>query len=165
MVGGRPRPPPQAAAAAALWLQRHSAPANTQPWQRVEAVRHALFASADKMPENRLRFFGQGLLRARNALDKPFDVSRPKTPRDGVDFLLFREMTGFDGLPAARQRMLEVEAAQLAATSPEIMEVLPDPATPPERLSMSDRRQVVQTLRTHPSASDVLRQFVTTANP
>src|SRR5262249_11218290 len=62
---------PQAAAAAALWLQKH-APAPLELWQRVEAVRHALFQSADRSPAAGEKYFGNGLLRAKHALDVPF---------------------------------------------------------------------------------------------
>jgi hypothetical protein len=154
---------PQAAAAAALWLLRNPPLAGIQPWRRVDAVRHAMFSSADKTPNDRLTYFGQGLLRARAALNVPFDATLPKIPRDSVGFLLLRALAGFDRLPAPRARMLEVEAAQLAVTSPRITAVLPDPDTPLERISISDRRRVVRALQAHPSASDSLRRFLTTA--
>ena len=46
---------PQVAAAVALWLTQHRTQVAqyTQPWQRVEAVRHALFTSADKTADGR----------------------------------------------------------------------------------------------------------------
>ena len=156
---------PQTAAAAALWLQHQPSPTNTELWQRVEAVRHALFTSADKTPPDLFKFFGQGLLRARGALDVAFDTSRPKARKDHVWFPLLNLLTGFDQLPVARRRMLEVEAAQLAVSSPEITEVLPDLDESPEQLSVADRQKIVEALRMHRSASETFREFMTQTRP
>jgi subtilisin family serine protease len=163
--GGTSAATPQAAAAAALWFQHQPSPTNIEPWQQVEAVQHALFTSADKTPPDRFRFFGQGLLRARGALDVPFDTSRPKARKDHVRFPLLNLLTGFDQLPVARRRMLEVEAAQLAVSSPEITEVLPDLDESPEQLAIADRRKIVEALRVHRSASETFREFMVQARP
>jgi hypothetical protein len=162
--GGTSSATPQAAAAAALWYQHRPSPANVERWRRAEAVRHALFTSADKTAPDSRKFFGQGLLRARDALDVPFDTALPKARKDNVWFPLFNLLTGFDNLPVARQRMLEVEAAQLAASSLEIVEVLPDPDAPPEQIPSGDRGRILEALRRHRSASGTLREFVTRAN-
>lgn len=156
---------PQVAAAAALWFQHHPSVANIEPWQRVEAVRHALFTAADKTPSDNFKFFGQGLLRARDALDVPFDTSRPKTQKDHVWFPVLNVLTGFDRLPAARRRMLEVEAAQLAASSPNITRMLPDPDRPPEEISTLERQEIVEALRMHRSASNTFREFIMETRP
>ena len=162
--GGTSSATPQVAAAAALWYQHRPSPTNIERWQRVEAVRHALFTSADKTPTNRLEFFGQGLLRARDALEVPFDTSRPKAKKDNVWFPLLNLLTGFDELSVARRRMLEVEAAQLAASSPEIIEVLPDPDVPPEQIPPDERQMILDALRRHRSASTTFHRFITEAN-
>src|SRR5215210_990916 len=162
--GGTSSATPQAAAAAALWLQHRPPPTNIERWQRVEAVRHALFTSADKTPANRFKFFGQGLLRARDALEVAFDTSLPRSQKDNVWFPLLNLLTGFDELPEARRRMLEVEAAQLAASSPEIIEILPDPDVPPEQIPADDRQRILEALRRHRSASSTFDEFVTEAN-
>jgi hypothetical protein len=163
--GGTSSATPQVAAAAALWCQHRPSPTNIERWQRAEAVRHALFTSADKTPPKRFKFFGQGLLRARDALEVPFDTSRPKAQKDNVWFPLLNLLTGFDELSVARRRMLEVEAAQLAASSPEIIEVLPDLDVPPEQISADDRQRIVEALRRHRSASGTFQEFITEASP
>jgi subtilisin family serine protease len=163
--GGTSSATPQAAAAAALWLQHRPPPTNIERWQRAEAVRHALFTSADKSPPNRFKFFGQGLLRARDALEVPFDTSQPKAQKDNVWFPLLNLLTGFDELPEARRRMLEVEAAQLAASSPEIIEILPDPDVPLEQISADDRQRILEALQRHRSASSTFQEFITEASP
>ena len=162
--GGTSSATPQIAAAAALWCQHRPPPTNIERWQRAEAVRHALFTSADKTPPDRLKYFGQGLLRARGALEVPFDTSRPKAQKDNVWFPLFNLLTGFDELSFARRRMLEVEAAQLAASSPQIIEVLPDPDVPPEQIPADDRQRILESLQRHRSASSTLRDFLTGAS-
>jgi subtilisin family serine protease len=162
--GGTSAATPQVAAAAALWCQHRPSSTNIERWQRAEAVRHALFTSADKTPPDRIEFFGQGLLRARDALDVPFDISRPKAEKDNVWFPLFNLLTGFDELSVARRRMLEVEAAQLAASSPEINEVLPDPDVPPDQIPARDRQRILDALQRHRSASSTFREFITEAN-
>jgi subtilase family protein len=163
--GGTSSATPQVAAAAALWCQHRSSPTNIERWQRAEAVRHALFTSADKTPPKRFKFFGQGLLRARDALEVPFDTSRPKAKKDNVWFPLLNLLTGFDELSVARRRMLEVEAAQLAASSPEIIEVLPDLDVPPEQISADDRQRILEALRRHRAASSTFREFITEVSP
>ena len=162
--GGTSSATPQVAAAAALWYQHRPSPTNIERWQRVEAIRHALFTSADKTPTNRFEFFGQGLLRARDALEVPFDTSRPKAKKDNVWFPLLNLLTGFDELSVARRRMLEVEAAQLAASSPEIIEVLPDPDVPPEQIPPDERQRILDALRRHRSASTTFHRFITDAS-
>jgi len=147
-----------------LWCQHRTSPTNIERWQRAEAVRHALFTSADKSPPNRFKFFGQGLLRARDALDVPFDTSQPKAQKDNVWFPLLNLLTGFDELSVARRRMLEVEAAQLAASSPEIIEVLPDPDVPPDQIPSDDRQRILEALRRHRSASSTFQAFITEAS-
>src|ERR687889_412572 len=163
--GGTSAATPQVAAAAVLWSQHRPPPTNIELWQRVEAVRHALFTSADKTPPDLFKFFGQGLLRARGALDVAFDTSRPKARKDHVWFPLLNLLTGFDQLPVARRRMLEVEAAQLAVSSPVITEVLPDLDESPEELSVADRQKIVEALRRHRSASNTFREFIEQARP
>jgi hypothetical protein len=153
---------PQVAAAAALWLQHQPAPAIFEPWQRVEAVRHALFSSADKAAVDNSKFFGQGLLRARSALEIPFSVAHEKTSKDRVWFPLLNLLTGFDRRSMVERRMLEVEAAQLAVTSRAIAEIFADHdiSVSPELITVKDRRKIVTALRKHRSASQKFRDFI-----
>ena len=61
---------PQIAAAAALWIQKNRKEYEKYPqgWQRVEAVRAALFEKA-KIDANYAKFFGRGKLAAKDMLD------------------------------------------------------------------------------------------------
>jgi len=61
---------PQVAAACALWLQLYQQDVATRDWRRIEAVRHALFESADKsVPDYDQKTMGQGILRVPALLD------------------------------------------------------------------------------------------------
>src|SRR5687768_3222915 len=83
---------PQIAAAAAIWIQRHKAAweANyPEGWMRVEAVRQALFESADDLSAE---FLGRGRVHARAALDHgPASADTLQmTPRDAAVFPILR---------------------------------------------------------------------------
>src|SRR5215207_7023012 len=106
---------PQIAAAAAMWLQHHKAAlAGHTGWQRVEAVRAALFETAHSREAER---FGRGELRAHAALQHPPTPVEQlrETGRDGAAFPFLRLLFGI-GLaePDPRQQMLELEALQLS---------------------------------------------------
>ncbi len=72
--GGTSSATPQVAAAAALYIAHHRQELADKgyagTWKQVEAVRHALFSSAEKDPFWE-HYFGNGILKARRALDVP----------------------------------------------------------------------------------------------
>lgn len=152
---------PQIAAAAATWLQKNRAACAqySQPWMRVEAVRQALFASADDSDPVK---FGRGQLRAMKALalNPAAEAQLKAEPRDSASFPLFKVLTGLGLQPEAasdaRQAMLELEALQLSQT-PAIERLLPDPGVDPLSLTLVQRMAVMEALRTHPRASQALR--------
>jgi hypothetical protein len=158
---------PQVAAAAALWIahNRQALDRYAERWQRVEAVRHALFTSADRAPDGSIdEKLGNGLLRAGAALALGPPAQVAKTPRDRASLPLLRVLTGL-GLAAGEGRgaMLALEATQLAQLPTEpgarasIEEVLRDPDAPPERIGDEDLVRAVEVLRDHPRASRPLR--------
>ncbi len=114
--GGTSSVTPQIAAAASLWLQKYQDEIRDfLPWQRVEAVRHALFSSA--RPAER-RFFGNGILDAEAALEvRPVRVAN-MTPVDKLRFpwlqvLFGYRYTGDDRKEEAKMAMYETEIQQL----------------------------------------------------
>ena len=111
---------PQVAAAAVLWLQTH-ADEYGSGWSRVEAVRHALFESAEKKLPTKAEskeYFGNGLLRAANALRcRPSEKDLQQQPEDEVSFPLLRILLGWGEPNEGRQRMYEVEALNLVLES------------------------------------------------
>ncbi|MDY3562405.1 S8 family serine peptidase [Gemmata sp. JC673] len=155
--GGTSSATPQAAAAAALWLQSVAAPAGTEPWQRVEAVRRALFASADRSHPAAGTYFGRGALRASAALDQPFRTDLPKTPADEVSFGWLRAAGVLEAAPTGVERMFEVEALQVFLQSPRVQELAggADPASDP--LPWAEAKPVLAELSRSPLASRALR--------
>ncbi len=119
---------PQVAAAAALWLAKHN-PAYDQAWKRVEAVRHALFSTGDRHFKDSEKYYGNGTVRARAALDVPPSQSLTKTAADSVFLPILREITGI-GIAPGPMEMFHVEACQLLQTSEALNSVLEDPDVP-----------------------------------
>ena len=111
--GGTSAATPQVAAAAALWLQKHDFK-STESWQRVNAVRYALFSSADKKYTECYKFYGNGILRAADALAVPPNLDTDKLEKDKVSFPVLRIILGW-GEPkgSVMHEMFEVEALQL----------------------------------------------------
>jgi 3',5'-cyclic AMP phosphodiesterase CpdA len=111
---------PQAAAAAALWLQQNRL--DVAPlWKRVEAVRQAMFQSADRSLPAGNAYFGNGLLRGRNMLNVPFIASLQPSAVAEVSFPWLRLLGALEAAPTAAvpgtQQMFETEALQLYLTS------------------------------------------------
>lgn len=134
---------PQVAAAAALWLAEHWEKVSqySQPWMRVEGVRHALFTSARKSTPKMdtaetHRTIGQGALRARDALDvaPPAEKDLQKLPLAEASWSWLNLFLGggvslaADGPAGARRRaMLALELTQLAQRVPEVEGSIADP--------------------------------------
>ena len=156
---------PQVAAVAALWLQKNRAAIDTYPkaWMRVEAIRAALFNSAQANPQDFNRV-GRGALRARAALDQvpPAPAMLRETAEDVASFPFLRVLTGL-GLQAAtnpeQQRMLELEALQLSQSTA-IESIMSDGDAPP---SPADQRRLAEALAAHPRASNALREALGSA--
>lgn len=124
--GGTSSATPQIAAAAALWIAKYRKELKPYAgtWKQVEAVRYALFKSAEKFDNNTgsiataddkkgklYSYLGQGALRAANALEIPppieddLKISPPaKTP----SFPLFRTLHG--GLKSKSQGIVPDDA-------------------------------------------------------
>jgi hypothetical protein len=129
---------------------------------RVEAVREALFSTA-RLPSPGLRArLGHGVVQASAALGhapaSAASLSPRKQPEDAVSFPLFSVLFGL-GVAGddARQRMLELEALQLAQRSHELERLLPDPSVAPESVPEADRRRIADALAETPGASRALR--------
>ncbi|MDA8019015.1 MAG: S8 family serine peptidase [Thermoanaerobaculia bacterium] len=153
---------PQVAAAAALWLEQFK----TLPrdWRRVEAVRHALFSSADKSADDVLHF-GQGILRAQSALAVRPDLGRPKSPRSKNSFAFLRLISGlgFDG-PVPRERMFNLEIAQRWMLSETLQGLVEDPDVQGE-LDPRQLRRFMEALIEDPACSMALRRHIASRYP
>ena len=112
-------------AAAALWLQHHRddpyLASHWRSWQKVEALYWALFDSAQKQtPEgtSTFKYFGNGLLKARDALDIPVMRDPVKRPPAKVGYHWLSILGGFlpgirSGHGSAHDAMIQTEIAQL----------------------------------------------------
>jgi subtilisin family serine protease len=153
---------PQAAAAAALWLQRVTIPDGIEAWQRVEAVRYALFSSADKPTSEDEKYFGQGLLRASRALDVPFKSDLPQTAADSVSFPWLRILGALEAVPVptGRELMYEVEALQIYLQSPNLQDLTAREEPLTGTLDEPKRKQLIGALSQSPLASQALRKYL-----
>ena len=152
---------PQAAAAAALWLQQATVPADAEPWQRVEAVRHALFASANLPTEASRQYFGNGFIRANAALDVSFRSDLARTPPDAIAFPWIRLIGGLETpVPDGQDLMFEVEALQIFMQSKNLSDIAGDADPLEDSLGPADKRRIISGLRDSHSASQALRQHL-----
>lgn len=128
---GTSSPTPQCAAAATLWLQNHR-PEPDAKWKRVEAVRHALFSSADKSPDAGKYYLGRGLLRADAALEVAYDDSSlTKAAEDSVSLSWLRLIGALEAEEAVggADAMFETEALQTYLRAPKLQQIV-DQADP-----------------------------------
>lgn len=160
--GGTSAATPQIAAAAALWLDYHGqALSGHAGWQRVEAVRAALFQGTghDGPPDDRL---GRGALQAERAMRQaplPVAALRREAP-DTADFAVLRLLTGIGAAADPRERMFHLEALQLAQGSAPVQKALGglDPGDP--KLSDRQWRPVLSALAETEGCSQALRDWL-----
>jgi hypothetical protein len=159
---------PQIAGAAALYIAHHRAALAQLPhgWQRVEAVRQALFSSADKSADGgSTARLGNGILRAAAALAIAPSSTLTETPADSASLSLIKALTGLGAAPMSASRlesMLALEAAQLAQIPPTdgapnpIEEAVDDPDVSPTEVPHPKLERFLTALREHPMASPAL---------
>ena len=125
---------PQIAAAAAIYYKKNHAELDAlEPWQRVEAIRYALFKSAEKevgdpqYDNDFTNYFGNGILKAHDALNIPVNKNLPMTPEDSVPWFpilntLFKSVP--DEAKKAKRDMFNTEIAQLVYYYPELFAII-----------------------------------------
>ena len=166
---------PQVAAAGALWLQVHKGALQDKwrSWEKAESVYSALFSTARRSsPE----YFGQGILRAADALGKTpsvLELKKRGPSRVGFDWLsviaCFLPRTESDASAAARaahQRMIATELTQLMEANGELRRIVHDAALddgrPPD--PRTKQRLAAAVLR-DPRSSLTLRDALTNRIP
>ena len=171
---------PQVASAAALYRLRYFNEIEALPkgWMKVEAIRHALFQSAQKKihpdygaSEIEL-YFGNGILKANAMLAiKPDASILEAAPRDVLFFPLLGLIAGnlnpFESMEAENipiddttRVMYETEMVQLIQQSPALQALLDQEEKTPEDLSPAEREQFFRTILAMPEASETLKQFI-----
>jgi hypothetical protein len=151
---------PQVASAAALWMAMHGS--GFEPdWRRVEGVRRALFQSADKeLPESQ-KYFGNGVLKAFDALSvSPESFIGELTPaaEDDVRFPFFERLESWSSIDPVTQKMYEVETAQLYSANVRLQEMFPDVES--GEVLRGDIQDVVTAIIDLPEVSLTLRRFL-----
>jgi hypothetical protein len=194
--GGTSSATPQIAAAAAMWIAKHRKALEDKGyagnWRQVEAVRHALFTTADKSNSDGTQFeidtyLGNGRLRAMEAFkSEPIDEANlvespiaeaPLIPylmtlfnwakSKVADFNVFKTMppTTDDADDAITLGMLSWEFAQLIATTPELTEIdAIDWEQEDIKNTEAYKYTILEVIRRHPSASNRLKSKLKVAH-
>jgi hypothetical protein len=123
----------------------------------VEAVRHALFSSADRQFSDSDKFYGNGAIRARAALDVAPLQSLTMTPADSVFLPILKEVTGI-GIAPGQMEMFHVEACQLLQNSETLNKILKDPDVPVK--DEGTIRQFMEAVIAEKNASQSLRRYI-----
>lgn len=169
---------PQIAAAAALYYSKWYKELEnlSEPWMIVEAIRYALFKSANKTISNASLqmedYFGNGILQAKKALKIPVpnESVLKKQKRDTVFLPFIRLILGLKAVKSEesnkedlRDEMLETELMQLALADDEIQGLLDNSETDSlTELSREQRIQLAILIRKNPKASIALKEKMNT---
>ena len=154
---------PQVAAAVALWFEKHKA-ALPRDWQRVEAVRKALFDSAKAKGADPRRL-GRGILQANAALGVAPVLGLQKTEADSDSFAFLRVLTGLGiAEPPPREVMYNLELTQRWMLNTDLQAIVPDPDGV-TRLDPPTLRRFLDAAIADPAASQALREQLAARYP
>lgn len=159
---------PQIAAAAALYYRKyHTELDNLLPWQRVEAIRHALFTSARKEIKegfgNYSKYFGNGILQSYDALSIAPRSDLKETKQDSSPWFpilstLFKEIP--DEKQQVRLSMYDTELWQLLYTYPELAKHIQDDDVDFSEVNTLQWDGFINAVLEHPGASLSLKEFL-----
>ncbi len=163
---------PQIAAAAAIYYRKYHEQLDQLPerWQRVEAIRNALFKSALKKVNNQYdddftEYFGNGILKANDALKiaVPSAASLKKTDEDRVPWFPILN-TIFKAKPSPKQNikleMFNTELSQLVFYHPELQKLIDDDKKDYEKVSKKKWKKFKDAVISNPSTSVILRKYL-----
>lgn len=154
---------PQVAAAVALWFEKHKADL-PRDWQRVEAVRKALFDSSKGKTADPKRF-GRGILQAEAALAVKPVLGLEKTKADSDSFAFLRVLTGLGVAEVPpRELMLNLELTQRWLLNKQLQEIVPDPDGV-DSLNDATQRKFMEALVEDAGASQALRKQIAARYP
>lgn len=147
---------PQIAACAALWLQKYQSQSYTYPWQKVNAVRYALFSSAEKSLKDSQKYYGNGVLRASKALAVPPRLESKPVDKDEVRFPIWTILFGKrDGLA---EKMFEVEMCRLEHNNSKIQEITAQ-FEETQFLTEEQKQALKEAVLQMPEASETLKKY------
>ncbi len=171
---------PQVAATAALYYLRYydELAAMAHGWQRVEAIRHALFTSAHStiapgFNNDVTLYLGAGVLKAADALQvQPSVAHLQQTPADTISFPLLSLLAGYVTLEVIpmpedeeERKMFETEIQQLIQQSMRLQELLDNEEKQPDDLTPDEQREFFEIILAMPEASERLKAFIRSVNP
>lgn len=158
---------PQIAAAAAIYYKKYFDELNQlEPWQRVEAIRFALYTSAkktvEKAPLSFAEYFGNGIIQANDALGIAVKTGLQKTPEDSVPWFPILSTIFKNKNPQAMpvMQMYNTELAQLVYNYPELSKIIDDESRPYERIGAKKWKQFKDAVIAHPGSSRALKKFL-----
>ena len=158
---------PQIAAAAAIYYRKYHAELDRlQPWQRVEAIRNALYRSASKKANPIGSFkncFGNGIIKAMDALSIPVQISNQKTPEDTVPWFpvlttIFKAMPV--KTPNIKITMFNTELAQLVFYYPDLASIIENEEKSFDRVNKKQWKKFTDAVIEHPATSVALKRFL-----
>jgi len=163
---------PQIAAAAAIYYRKYNQELNqlSEKWQRVEAIRNALYKSALKKVNNEFdtdfaEYFGNGIIKANDALKIPVPAAfaLKKTEEDKVPWFPILS-TIFKAKPNPQQSirldMFNTELAQLVYSNPELSSLVDNDKRDYDKISQKKWKQFRETVISHPDASITLKKYL-----
>jgi hypothetical protein len=160
---------PQIASAAALYYIKHydELEALPEPWMRVEAIRNAMFSSAQKTITDHdgdyEMYYGNGILKANDMLnvEVPTPEKLVKQEEDKVSFPFIKMILGLKGLSPeedAEEEMLETELMQLVLTDEQMQYLLNDEEKSLEDLSTDEKMRLAEFVINNEKASKKLKE-------
>lgn len=158
---------PQIAAAAAIYYRKYSAELDAlEPWQRVEAIRNALYKSTlqkDQRDGPSRDYFGNGIIQAAEALAYGIPKKFTKAPEDVMPWFpilttMFKSRPGAQ--PNAKLEMFNTELAQLVYYYPELRAVINNDEKPYEKISDKKWQSFADAVIAHPGASLTLKKYL-----
>ncbi len=165
---------PQIAMAAALYKIKYFEEIQALPegWQKVEAIRYALFQSAQKSVETMSAedfhlHFGQGILKARKMLDIVPDITKLSiTAKDKIRSVIsfVKLITGFESRERESEEineLLELELEQLIHQHPRLQEIFQHEEIDSfDGLDAEGKRAFVEEIMGSEKASQMLKEKV-----
>ncbi len=161
---------PQIAAAAAIYYSKNNQVLDQlEPWQRVEAIRNALYKSAIKKVNDReydsdfVKYFGNGIIQANAALNVPVATNLKKTEEDEVPWFPILN-TIFKAKPNPQQSirldMFNTELSQLVYSHPELSSLIDNDTRDYDKVGQKKWKQFKDAIINHPATSVTLKNYL-----
>jgi subtilisin family serine protease len=161
---------PQIAAAAAIYYSKNNQVLDQlQPWQRVEAIRNALYKTAIKKVNDKnydadfVNYFGNGIIQANAALDIPVATNLKKTEADDVPWFPILS-TIFKAKPNPQQSirldMFNTELSQLVYSHPELSNLIDNDTRDYNKVGQKKWKQFKDAIINHQATSVTLKNYL-----